>query len=122
MGAEETVRAFVEAWNRLDEETIYGLMADDILYHNIPLDPVRGREAVRSYLASWPVDEAEWELLNIAANGNVVLTERIDRFRRGDDRIVIPVMGAFEVADGKITHWRDYFDLGAMKPQGADKG
>ena len=117
MGAEETVRAFVEAWNRLDEDTIYGLMADGIVYHNMPLRPVTGREAVRAYLASWPVDSAEWILLNIAARGNVVLTERIDRFVRGDDRITIPVMGTFEVEDGLITHWRDYFDMGAMKPE-----
>ena len=117
MDAESVVLAFVDAWNRLDHERIYALMADDIFYHNIPLKPVQGREAVRDYLGKWPVDESEWQLLNIATNGNVVLTERIDRFSRGEDRLVIPVMGAFEVADGLITQWRDYFDMGAMKPQ-----
>jgi limonene-1,2-epoxide hydrolase len=117
MNAEETVLAFIESWNRLDQERIYALMAEDILYHNMPLEPVRGREAVREHLAAWPVDECEWELLNIAARGNVVLTERVDRFRRGYERIVIPVMGIFEVTDGLITHWRDYFDLRATKPQ-----
>ena len=122
MSPGETVQAFVDAWNRLDEDMIYGLMADNIVYHNIPLQPVQGREAVRAYLAKWPVDEAEWELRNIAANGDIVLTERIDRFRRGDDRLVIPVMGAFEVAQGRITHWRDYFDMGAMIPVGAGNG
>ena len=117
MDPEQVVLAFVDAWNRLDEERIYGLMADDIFYHNIPLKPVQGREEVRDYLGKWPIDESEWQLLNIATNGNVVLTERIDRFSRGEDRLVIPVMGAFEVADGLITRWRDYFDMGAMKPQ-----
>lgn len=117
MTAEETVLAFVDAWNRLDEAAIYGLMADAIVYHNMPLKPVTGREAVRRHLASWPVDSAEWIILNIAAKGNVVLTERIDRFVRGEDRITIPVMGTFEVENGLITHWRDYFDMGAMKPE-----
>jgi limonene-1,2-epoxide hydrolase len=30
----------------------------------------------------------------------------------GDKTIALPVMGAFEVDDdGKITAWRDYFDM-----------
>jgi limonene-1,2-epoxide hydrolase len=117
MGAEETVLAFVDAWNRLDQDRIYALMSDDIFYHNIPMKPVTGRDAVRAHLAAWPVDACTWSVLNIATNGNVVLTERVDRFERGADRITVPVMGAFEVADGRITHWRDYFDMGAIKPQ-----
>ena len=116
MALEETVLAFVDAWNRLDEEMIYGLMSDDIVYHNIPMRPVRGVDADRADLAAWPVDGCEWIVRHIAVRGNVVLTERIDRFRRGADLIVVPVMGAFEVTDGRITHWRDYFDLGATKP------
>jgi limonene-1,2-epoxide hydrolase len=117
VNAEETVLAFVDAWNRLDEECIYGLMAEDIVYHNMPMKPVTGIAAVRKGFDAWPVDSCEWVVLNIAARGNVVLTERIDYFTRGEDRIRIPVMGTFEVADGRITHWRDYFDMGAMKPE-----
>jgi limonene-1,2-epoxide hydrolase len=117
MGPEETVKAFVAAWSALDEARIYSLLAEDVVYHNIPLAPVVGREAVRANLAAWPVDECEWELLNIASRGDVVLTERIDRFRRGVDRIVVPVMGAFEVRDGLIVQWRDYFDMGALQPR-----
>jgi limonene-1,2-epoxide hydrolase len=117
MEAERVVLDFVEAWNRLDLGTIGALMADDIVYHNMPLKPVRGRDAALAYLAKWPVDACEWEIRNIAAHGDVVLTERVDRFVRGDDRIAIPVMGAFEVVDGRIAHWRDYFDMGAMTPE-----
>jgi limonene-1,2-epoxide hydrolase len=119
MSPDETVKAFVAAWNALDETHIYGLLAEDVVYHNMPLAPVAGLAAVRAHLAAWPVDECEWELLNIAACGEVVLTERIDRFRRGADRIVVPVMGAFEVRDGRIVQWRDYFDLSALRPQEA---
>lgn len=117
MSPEETVLAFIEAWNRLDEERIYGLMAEDIVYHNMPMKPVTGIAAVRKGFAAWPVDTCEWVVLNIASRGNVVLTERVDRFTCGEDRITIPVMGTFEVVDGRITHWRDYFDMGAMKPE-----
>jgi limonene-1,2-epoxide hydrolase len=119
MDAERVVRAFVDAWNALDWDRIYGLMAPDIVYHNMPMRPVVGIEAVRAGFAAWPVDACEWELLAIATHGGTVLTERVDRFRRGADRIVVPVMGAFEVRDGLITHWRDYFDKGAMAPRPA---
>lgn len=117
MDPEATVLAFVDAWNALDDDRIYPLMAEDIVYHNMPMKPVTGREAVRVHMAGWPVDACEWIVTNIATRGNVVLTERIDRFVRGEDRITIPVMGAFEVTDGRITHWRDYFDMGALKPE-----
>ena len=117
MDPEQVVLAFIAAWNRLDQPQIAALMADDIVYHNMPLKPVRGRQAALDYLAKWPVDTCEWELLNIATRGTVVMTERVDRFTKREHQIVIPVMGIFEVADGRITHWRDYFDMGAMKPQ-----
>lgn len=117
MDPEATVLAFVEAWNALDWPRIYSLMADDIVYHNMPMKPVTGVEAVRRGFDAWPVDGCEWIVTNIASNANTVLTERIDRFIRGDDRITVPVMGAFEVADGKITRWRDYFDMNALKPE-----
>jgi limonene-1,2-epoxide hydrolase len=117
MTPEETVLAFVAAWNALDYDRVYALMADNIVYHNIPMKPVTGIAKVKAGFDAWPVDSCEWILLNIATNGNIVLTERLDRFARGEDRINVPVMGAFEVADGKITHWRDYFDMTALKPE-----
>jgi len=55
--------------------------------------------------------EKQTKVLNIAGNGNVVLTERIDHFHRAAGVIDLPVMGTFEVRDGKIAAWRDYFDL-----------
>ena len=119
MDAEQVVRDFVDAWNALDETRIYALMSEDILYHNMPMRPITGREAVRAHLAKWPVDQCEWRILNMAVNGDVVLTERVDSFVRGDDRVVVPVMGAFEVRDGVNVHWRHYFDMGALKPQAA---
>lgn len=117
MDAEDTVLAFAAAWTALDYPRIDNLMADAIVYHNMPLRPVTGRDAVRRHLAAWPIDACEWEMTHIASRGAVVLTERVDRFVRGADHIVVPVMGAFEVANGRIVHWRDYFDLGALTPQ-----
>ena len=59
-----------------------------------------------------PATSCEFEMRAIAASGNVVLTERVDRFVLGGKTIAIPVMGTFEItADGRISAWRDYFDM-----------
>jgi limonene-1,2-epoxide hydrolase len=43
---------------------------------------------------------------------------RIDRFFRSDGATIsLPVMGTFEVADGLIAAWRDYFDLNQFMSQ-----
>lgn len=57
-----------------------------------------------------------FEQLAVAATGNKVLTERIDHLRDGDGKTIgaFAVMGVFEVQDGKIVCWRDYFDSKGM--------
>jgi limonene-1,2-epoxide hydrolase len=41
-----------------------------------------------------------------------VLTERTDTMMFGSAPASFWVCGRFEVRDGKITHWRDYYDNG----------
>jgi limonene-1,2-epoxide hydrolase len=115
----EIVTRFCEAWSKLDLDEIVGFLSDDAVYHNIPLDPVTGRDAIRETIAGFTagVDRVEFEILNTAVNGNVVLNERIDRFVSPERTIALPVMGTFEVTDGHITAWRDYFDLNQFMTQ-----
>jgi limonene-1,2-epoxide hydrolase len=49
----------------------------------------------------------------------VVHTERLDTFVIGDRTVKLPIAGVFEVASGKITAWRDYFDLATWTKQAA---
>ena len=60
------------------------------------------------------------DYLNIAEDGNKVFTERMDyiRDKQGNDMIVAPTMGIFEIENGKIFEWRDYFDSHTMRVQG----
>ena len=107
------VTDFCAAWSALDIDRLMSFLADDAVYHNIPVEPLVGQDAIRSMIAMFTtgIEKIEFEVLNIAARGNVVLTERLDVFTHPSGRIELPVMGAFEVSDGKITAWRDYFDL-----------
>lgn len=106
------IEGFVAAWNQQDFEAIIGFMHDDIFYHNIPMTPLSGKANVRAYLeAIGQFDKIDWKILNIAANGEKVLTERVDAFTLNDRDISLPIMGIFELKDGLIWAWRDYFDL-----------
>jgi limonene-1,2-epoxide hydrolase len=52
------------------------------------------------------------EMLASAAQGNRVLTERVDRLLTASGEVVMALrlMGIFEVEGDKIVAWRDYFD------------
>jgi limonene-1,2-epoxide hydrolase len=115
----ETVTRFCAAWDDVDLDRIVAFFSDDAVYHNIPVDPVSGREAIKATIARFTagVDRVEFEVRHAAADGNVVLTERVDRFFTPDRTIELPVMGTFEVNDGSITAWRDYFDLNQFMSQ-----
>ncbi len=58
-----------------------------------------------------------WELRHIVADGAIVMTERVDNFLVGETRISVPCMGIFELRDGKIAAWRDYWDLRQFERQ-----
>jgi len=109
----DIVRDFCAVWAKGDYDAVMDFFTDDIVYHNIPVDPMVGKDAVRGMMAMFTtgVERIEFRVDNIAATGNVVLTERVDFFFLPDKTIELPVMGTFEVRDGKIAKWRDYFDL-----------
>jgi limonene-1,2-epoxide hydrolase len=114
----ELVRRFCAAWNKPDIPAILDFFADDAVYHNMPVQPVQGKDAIKGLIEQFmaPFEGCDWEIKHIAANGNTVLTERVDRFL-GEKPIELPVMGVFELRDGKIAAWRDYFDLTAWTRQ-----
>lgn len=114
----EVVRRFCAAWSdNIGAAELAAFFTDDAVYHNIPLAPVTGREAIANNIASFirpgapGIEGIQFRVINIAANGPVVMTERVDVFKLRDKSFELPVMGTFEVSDGKISAWRDYFDM-----------
>ncbi len=110
---ERIVRNFIEAWSRLEPAEIASFFTEDGCYHNIPTEPVRGRDNVeqfiRGFTASWT--ETVWEIRSIGAVGDRVYAERVDRTKTGQGDVDLPCLGVFEMQDGRIREWRDYFDL-----------
>lgn len=107
------IREFIAAWSRLDASELAGYFTADGVYYNMPAQPVVGRENVermiRGFIASWT--ETNWDVLNLVASGDVVIAERLDRTKAGDKTVDLPCVGVFEMQDGKIKVWRDYFDM-----------
>jgi limonene-1,2-epoxide hydrolase len=108
----QVVEAFLGRLEELDLEGALELCSEDIYYQNVSLPGTRGKRAVGKQLGSLERFGVGFrmEMKNIAANGPVVLTERVDVLVRGGFAMDFWVCGTFEVRDGKIVLWRDYFD------------
>ena len=111
--AERLVREFCDAFAAHDAEVLRPFLTEDVVYHNIPMEPAEGIEAAMAVIDMFVAmcDELAFEVHHLASDGTTVLTERTDRFTMKGRTAPLPVMGAFQVVDGKITAWRDYFDM-----------
>lgn len=109
----ETVRAFIAAWSRLDVDELVAYFAPDGVYHNMPIAPVSGQEHLRSFISAFLKDwtATQWDVVNIVGAGDVVFVERVDLTMVGDRAVELPCCGVFEIENGKIAVWRDYFDM-----------
>lgn len=119
----ETVNAFLRAAAARDYEQALPLLADDVEYQNMMLPAVHGHQQVRETLEGLLAlcTASEWVVHREVAQGDLVMNERTDRFEMGGTWTDLPVAGVFELRDGRIALWRDYFDLQtvmAAMPQG----
>ena len=115
----DIVNEFCASWEKGDLDVLMEFFTEDAVYHNIPIEPVTGKDAIRTTIAGFTAgaESIEFRVLQIAAAGNVVMTERIDVFALPGATIDLPVMGTFEVRDDKIAAWRDYFDMNQFMSQ-----
>jgi limonene-1,2-epoxide hydrolase len=123
----EVVRRFCAAWSEdMGADDLAAFFTDDAVYHNMPLTPVTGRENIADNIDSYirpgrpGIESIDFRVMNIVADGPVVMTERVDIFKLSDNSFGLPVMGIFEVRNGKINAWRDYFDMNQFISQMGD--
>ena len=109
------IREFIKSWSKLDAKELAGYFTEDGIYHNMPIQPVQGRDNIENFIlgfsGTWT--ETTWEIINIVADGDFVVAERVDRTKAGEKSVDLPCVGVFELENGKIKAWRDYFDLSA---------
>ena len=110
------VREFCALMERRDPEALRPLLAENAVYQNVGMPAFTGIDAIVENMGaqfSMFPDAYAFEIVNIANDGPVVLTERRAYSQASDgSKPAIPVMGTFVVgADGRITRWTDYFDV-----------
>ncbi len=110
---EKVVREFIASWSRLDANELAGYFTEDGTYHNIPSSAVEGRDNIQQFISGFirPWDSTDWEIISLLADGDLVMVERLDKTVVAGSSINLPCFGYFELEDGKIKMWRDYFDL-----------
>tara|TARA_B100001750_G_scaffold167094_1_gene135592 strand:+ start:738 stop:1145 length:408 start_codon:yes stop_codon:yes gene_type:complete len=108
------VEAFLDRLAAMDMEGSFGLLAEDVVYQNVPFPADRGYDAVTRTLRRFGkvLTHFRVETHHIAERDGVVLTERTDVLIGPLVYLDIRVQGTFEVRDGKIVLWRDHFDVG----------
>ena len=96
----EVVRRFCAAWSdNMGAVELAAFFAEDAVYHNIPQEPVTGRENIANTIASVlrpgppGIEGIDFRVINIAANGPVVMTERVDVFKLAVDCRIAFVSG-----------------------------
>jgi len=113
------IRRFLEACVRADPDDFAGYFAEDAVWWNSPWQPCKRRDVIRETLrrGAQRMTALPWEVIHIVGDGDVVMTERVDHFLVGATRVSVPCMGIFELRDGKIAAWRDYWDLKQFEAQ-----
>jgi limonene-1,2-epoxide hydrolase len=124
----ETVTAFFRCWSD-GIDALYGSLHEYFtprtVWENVGLSrtvgPAEAEACFRLFEPMKTCLRMDVEMLAITAQGNKVLTERIDRVIGPDGResATVRVMGTLEVENGRIVAWRDYFDTLPFAAQAA---
>src|SRR6266568_1293364 len=111
---ETIVRGFIAAWSEGDARRLADYFTEDAVFQMMSREPITGREAIHEDFKNqlgW-CTECDFEVTAIASSAASVFAERIDRMKVAGTPISIPVVGVFQLdRNGKMTAWRDYFDM-----------
>ena len=112
----EVAEKMIQGWNDRDLDAVIELFAEDGIFQSMVKDPVVGREVIRERWA--PIfaglDQIELQIRNIGVIGDVVVLERVDDFVYNGKHAAVPVAAVMEIAEGKITEWREYYDYESL--------
>lgn len=121
MTPSEVVTAFFEANQRMDLEEVLAFMTEDVVFDTIamPAGILHGKAAVRDSFKNYfaGVTAIEEHTVRQFGSGNLVCNERLHRIEMGGKWMDLRTASIFELRDGKIAMWNDYWDLAASMAQ-----
>ena len=85
-------------------------VTEEAVWHPMPMTPAVGKPAIRALISEWLRTAPRGEVHRQVSDGKTVMHERTDRCSFGGREVVGPVAAAFEIDDGRISAWREYFD------------
>jgi limonene-1,2-epoxide hydrolase len=113
-----TVQAILAAWSSSDPEAVASLFSTDGVFHCVMRQPIVGKEAFSRHLQNLqsfkPGNKVDIQVKHIGLIDGLVFTERLDRVLINGKQGEIPAVGIFEVKDGKVAQWREYFDQATL--------
>ena len=106
------VDSLADAWSAGDLDAIMAHFTDDCVYENVGMAALSGTDEIRAGIEGFlAMGSFHFETLRQVVDGDLVMNERVDTISpQGADPIALRLMGVFEVRDGRIAAWRDYFD------------
>lgn len=115
----EVVKAFMAAMEKMDYDEALKYVSHDCAYTNGPIGTTSGPAGVRMMLEPFfsMMSENVFVIIRELAAGPTVFLERLDRHRLPTGWIELPVTGVFEVHNGQITVWNEYFDAATIQKQ-----
>lgn len=117
---ESVVRRFFAAFPRSDVGELAGFFSEDAVYIDGPRGTHTGVEAIRAEFDSIVaiVPNTTVDIKSLGVCGDTVLVERVDNFDVGGKSIGMEVVAVIDVdGHGRITRWRDYYDLPTLVEQ-----
>jgi limonene-1,2-epoxide hydrolase len=118
--AESVIRKFFACFPASDVDEVIGFFTDDAVYIDGPRGVHNGINAIRTELQSQleMVPNTTVDIKTLAASGGTVFTERVDNCEIAGKSVGMEVVGVFDVdSEGRITRWRDYYDLATLVEQ-----
>ena len=114
--ADNIVNEFCKAISRKNLDELLTYFPDDAVFHPMMMEPAKGKAAIASFTDT--AESVQFKVLASAAVGNRVMNERADTLvTRAGKKAEVPAAGFFEIKEGKIFAWRDYFDLQTFTKQ-----
>ena len=119
----DVINAFLKVMETNNIDRAVQFVSDDLVYINVPFGfeagTVHGPDGMRSVLepAFANVIRNEFIIKTVSVDGDTVFLERLDRHQLPNGWAELPVVGVFKVENGKISEWRDYFDMSVFVAQ-----
>lgn len=110
------IREFISALVHKNLDGAAAMVSDDFEYDNVPMGKAFGKSALTGTLSGFfdMCTRIDWEILRQTSTGDmshaIVMNERDDRVEIHGRWATLPVAGIFEIRNGEIVLWRDYFD------------